>query len=66
MYGVTEFGARAIFNRGVHEKFPTITGATGTVDHNVMNGHVFYSQVRGRLDSKFYKFRISTRRCNPT
>ena len=42
MYGVTEFGARAIFNRGVHEKFLTITGATGTVDHNVMNGHVFY------------------------
>ncbi len=42
MYGVTEFGARAIFNRGVHEKFLTITGATGTVDHNVQNGHVFY------------------------
>ena len=42
MYGVTEFGARAIFNRGVHEKFLPITGATGTVDHNVQNGHVFY------------------------
>ena len=42
MYGVTEFGARAIFNRGVHEKFLTITGATGVVDHNTMNGHVFY------------------------
>ena len=42
MYGVTEFGARAIFNRGVHEKFLTITGATGVVDHNVQNGHVFY------------------------
>ena len=41
MYGVTEFGAKAIFNRGVHEKFLTLTGATGTVDHNTMNGHVF-------------------------
>jgi hypothetical protein len=42
MYGVTEFGAKAIFNRGVHEKFLTITGATGVVAHNVQNGHVFY------------------------
>ena len=42
MYGVTEFGAKAIFNRGVHEKFLTITGATGVTDHNVQNGHVFY------------------------
>jgi hypothetical protein len=41
MFGVTEFGAKAIFNRGVHEKFLTITGATGVTDHNVQNGHVF-------------------------
>jgi len=42
MNGVTEFNARAIFNRGVHEKFLTLTGATGVVAHNVQNGHVFY------------------------
>ena len=41
MNGVTEFGAKAIFNRGVHEKFLTITGATGVVAHNVQSGHVF-------------------------
>ena len=41
MNGVTEFGAKAIFNRGVHEKFLTITGATGVIAHNVQSGHVF-------------------------
>jgi len=42
MYGVTTFGARAIFNRGVHENFATLTGSTGTVVHNCQNGHLFY------------------------
>ena len=40
--GESNFGAHATFDRGVHERFYTITGATGTVTHNCWWGHVWY------------------------
>ena len=42
MYGLTDFGARVTFDRGVAERFYTITGATGTVTHNCQWGHFWY------------------------
>ena len=40
--GESNFGAHATFDRGVHERFYTITGATGTVTHNCWWGHFWY------------------------
>ena len=40
--GESNFGAHATFDRGVHERFYTITGATGTVTHNCWWGHLWY------------------------
>lgn len=40
--GESHFGAHATFDRGVHERFYTITGATGTVTHNCWWGHLWY------------------------
>jgi hypothetical protein len=42
MNGLTDFNARATFDRGVAERFYTITGATGTVIHNCQWGHIWY------------------------
>ncbi len=40
--GESNFGAHATFDRGVHERFYTLTGATGTVTHNCWWGHLWY------------------------
>ena len=42
MNGLTDFNARVTFDRGVAERFYTITGATGTVTHNCQWGHIWY------------------------
>ena len=39
--GIIDLKKAVKFNRGVHEKFATLTGATGVVAHDVQSGHVF-------------------------
>ena len=42
MEGVTTFEQDVKFETGVEEKFQTLTGQSGVVNHNCNDGHIFY------------------------
>ena len=52
--GVIALSGKVRFAEGTEEKFATLTGQVGTVDHDCSNGHVFYhTGATGAITANF-------------